>query len=239
MSEARPLRRGTKILIGAFLVLMVIVAISTIRLAFYGDQQKNEKQVAQAGQAAQQEDKKDLATQIDEACKAGGAVAKSLTQRGLCGKATEIIREGPVGPTGPQGIQGVRGPQGPPGAQGPQGPPGPQGKPGTNGITPACWFDASKCVGPNGAAGKDGSNGADGTDGSQGPPGPQGEQGDPGPQGPVGPAGQDGAKGDKGDPGYPFTFVFSVPGALPSDPATTYSCTVAGPTAADTTCTKQ
>lgn len=236
MSEARPLRTTTKIMIGAFLVLMVIVAVSTIRLAFYGDQQKTEKQVAQAGQAAEQADKKDLASEVDAACKAGGAVAKNLTQRGLCGKATEIIREGPVGPTGPQGVQGIRGPQGPAGPAGPQGPPGPQGKPGTNGVTPACWFDASKCVGPNGAAGKDGSDGADGIDGAQGPPGPEGPAG---PQGPAGTDGADGKDGAKGDPGYPFTFAFVVPGALPNDPGTTYSCTVTGPEAADTTCTKQ
>lgn len=91
MSEARPLSRTTKGIIGVFIVLLLVVAIGTVRLAFYGDQQKTEKQNAQAGQAAEQADKKDLAAEVKEACDKGGEPAKRLGT--LCAKAKQIIQE--------------------------------------------------------------------------------------------------------------------------------------------------
>lgn len=93
MSEARPLARVTKFMFAAFIIFLAIIAVGTIRLAFYGDQQKAEKQTAQAGQAAEQADKKDLAAEVKEACDKGGVTAQTLTKQGLCGKAKQIIQE--------------------------------------------------------------------------------------------------------------------------------------------------
>src|ERR1700754_2974653 len=198
MSEARPLTRPTKIFLTAFIVFLAIIAIGTIRMAFYSDQQKNEKQVAQAGQAAEQGEKKDLATQIDEACKAGGTAAKSLRQRGLCGKATEIIKEPVAGPTGPTGAQGIRGPIGPTGPVGPAGPVGPQGPIGKTGPPPGCSLLSTACVGATGSTGPQGPQGQTGDTGPMGPAGPTGPEG---PQGPAGATGNDGTNGVDGTDG--------------------------------------
>lgn len=93
MSEARPLSKTSKVILGIFILFLAVIAVGTIRMAFYGDEQKEQKEVAQAGQAAEQADKKDLAAEVKEACDKGGAVGKELTKQGLCGKAKEIIQE--------------------------------------------------------------------------------------------------------------------------------------------------
>lgn len=92
------------------LMLLVVVG-AAIYLAKYGSSQQGQKEQAQAGQVKEQEQKKDLATQVAEACAGGGVVAKNLTQRGLCGKAQQIIKE-PI--QGKQGEAGKEGKQGPP-----------------------------------------------------------------------------------------------------------------------------
>lgn len=99
-------RRKVFVLAAITIVLVLIAAIGVpIYLAKYGTSQAQKKEQAQAGQAAEQAAKKDLATQVDEACAAGGVVAKNLTQRGLCGRAKEIIQEP---------VRGERGEPGPP-----------------------------------------------------------------------------------------------------------------------------
>ena len=104
-----PRPKVTRILIAVTGILILVAAVGVpVYLANYGTDQQGQKEAAQAGQAAEHAEKKDLATQVAEACAAGGVVGKNLTQRGLCGKAKEIIQE-PI-----QGKQGETGKQGPP-----------------------------------------------------------------------------------------------------------------------------
>lgn len=98
--------RGTRAAEFAALTFLLVLAMAAVYLAVWGQGNKEEantersaKETAQSGQAQEQGEKKDLATQVAEACKAGGDVAKNLTQRGLCGKAKEIIQEPKVTPT--------------------------------------------------------------------------------------------------------------------------------------------
>lgn len=91
MSPTRQWGRTTWTLALVTLALLSIVAAGTIRLAFYSDEQKQQKEVAQAGQAAEQADKKDLAAEVKKVCDAGGEPAKKLGS--LCSKAKEIIQE--------------------------------------------------------------------------------------------------------------------------------------------------
>lgn len=100
--------RSTKVAEFAALAFLLIIASAAIYLAVWGQSNQEEanversaKETAQTGQAEEQGEKKDLATQVAEACRAGGDVAKNLTQRGLCGKAKEIIQEPKVTPTVP------------------------------------------------------------------------------------------------------------------------------------------
>lgn len=73
------------------------------------------------------------------------------------------------------------------GATGATGATGPAGQ---DGITPACWFEESQCVGPQGPPGVDGQDGAASTvPGPQGPTGPAGADGQDGAPGPACPAG--------------------------------------------------
>lgn len=117
--------------------------------------------------------------------------------------------------------QGSPGAPGEPGRPGPQGPRGPRGAAGSDGASGSTGDTGSRgepgATGPAGAAGTDGEPGQDGAQGPAGPPGPPGPAGEPGP---VGPAGEDGLSA------FPFTFAFTVPGAVPGA-ATTYTVTCA------------
>ena len=92
-----PTRRSIKVLWMIVAACLLVAVGVVVALALYGSGQETDKETAQAGQAAEQADKKDLATQVAEACAAGGPVGQDLTKRGLCGKAKEIIQE-PVKP---------------------------------------------------------------------------------------------------------------------------------------------
>lgn len=242
MSEhsKQPLTKATKLIASVVLLLALVVAASVIFLASYGSDQKGQKEVAQAGQVQEQDKKKDLAEEVKKVCDAGGVPAQNLRQRGLCGKVTEIIKEGPSGPPGETGEQGLRGPK------------GDKGDKGDPGATPPCLLQANRCVGATGGIGAAGPIGPQGPKGDQGlkgekgdsvtgpvgPEGPKGDTGDKGDRGdpcspsipecrgPAGPKGDTGDKGDPGTPAFPFTFKFTVPGTLPNDPGTTYTCVV-------------
>lgn len=227
----------------AAVIFMVIITTTAVALAIYGSGENRDKEVAQAGQAQQQGEKKDLAAQIKEICDGGDTAArKELLKKNpnICGQVTQIVKEGPVGPPGE------------PGAAGPQGPPGPQGPAGRDGITPACVLQANRCVGATGATGaigpqgvagkdgvngKDGLNGKDGEDGAAGPAGPAGKDGvdgtngTDGAPGPAGPAGPQGIQGPAGEDAFPFTFTFVVPGSVTNGPDRTYTCKVESSTA--------
>lgn len=126
-----------------------------------------------------------FADQLLAACNPNVPGAEELRNRGLCGKAAEVVAAplaGPAGDPGPPGIQGPRGERGesitgPPGPAGPQGPPGIPGKDGEPGAA--------------------GPAGRDGEPGQRGDPGPAGRDGEPGPAGPAGPAGPQGPPGDQ------------------------------------------
>jgi hypothetical protein len=105
-------------LVGCGLMLLVLGG-SVVFLAQYGSEQDNakqseatQKQQAQAGQAQEQGEKKDLAAEVKKVCDAGGAPAASLTKQGLCKKAVDITKEPPV--TVEQGEPGKKGDKGDP-----------------------------------------------------------------------------------------------------------------------------
>jgi hypothetical protein len=152
--------------------------------------------------------------------------------------------------SGPQGIPGVQGNEGPMGPEGPQGPQGIQGvpgKPGTPGQTPACWLDATRCVGASGVTGKsgkdgatgaaglngkDGVNGKDGLNGLDGKDGINGKDGVDGKDGADGKDGKDGAPGPAGmecPTGYTAQQVEVMTGAVPPANATLWACVLGNP----------
>jgi hypothetical protein len=110
MSPMRSWGRTTWIFALFTLSLLVIVAVGTIRMAFYSDDQKEQKEQAQAGQIEQQEDKKDFAAEIDRICKLKTPEAANLRKRGKCEEAKEVIKEPTVVPEkGDQGDKGEKG----------------------------------------------------------------------------------------------------------------------------------
>lgn len=201
MSEARPLSKTTKAIYGVFIVLLLVVAVGTIRLAFYGDQQKTEKQTAQVGQANEQAEKKDLAAEVDRICATKTPEAETLRKKGKCAQAREIIAEPTAGPTGPQGAQGIRGPAGPAGPEGPAGAQGPMGPQGKQGPPPGCALLSTACIGATGNQGPQGPQGETGPQGKEGPAGKDGVDGTNGKDGVDGTNGKDGADGKQGEPG--------------------------------------
>lgn len=149
---------------------------------------------------------KNLAIQIQQACKEPGVNTADIQQ--LCENAKQVEEITKAGPQCPPGLSGGSGPQGPSGEDGEDGPPGPAGDKGDQGD-----------AGGAGEAGQSGSNCEPGATGPQGERGPQGEQGAQGERGEEGPAGQ---------PAYPFTFTFTIPGDLTS-PDRTFTITCSAP----------
>ena len=180
--------------------------------------------VAVIGQSAQL----DRAAVVDEESKADRAAlhdAVRAQQDALDEANTRLVDAGesPVATpsTVPEALAG------PTGARGPSGPSGPAGEDGADGAS-----GRPGAVGPSGPAGATGTGapGAAGQEGAAGDTGPQGPAGDRGPSGEPGPAGLAGADGAPGPAGadgasaFPFSFTFTVPGALPGT-ATTYAVT--------------
>lgn len=232
--ETRHISKTTKILVLVFMAFIALMAAASLYLAVHGDGETELKEQAQ-GQAVQEENEKiDLADEIQKTCNAGGAVATKLRQQGLCERTKQIVERGPSGPPGERGPSGGVGPVGPIGPMGPVGPrgaTGPRGLIGPPGNSPACLLTPGRCVGPRGPTGTAGDKGPQGDTGSQGEAGPQGPQGETGPQGPEGPKGADGKdcdpltrpecrgpqgpqgpKGEKGDPGDPASDTICPPG---------------------------
>lgn len=93
---------------------------------------------------------------------------------------------------------------------------------------------AAYCQTRNGCVGGDGKDGADGNDGAgikdvstvEGPDGVKVTMTFTDGRDPVSFTVLNGKQGEPGTPAFPFTFKFVVPGPLPTDPGTTYSCTV-------------
>lgn len=181
-----------------------------------------QKQDAETGRAAVENELADLAAKNRAACvRLGAAAAEKVLGRGVCQQAKEIVerpvegKQGEPGARGPVGQTGAVGPQGPQGPAGPVGPPGPAGPPGRNGASPGCLILVTQCRGPEGPAGIPGLTGPPGPAGETGATGPTGPQGETGPKGetgatgPQGPQGETGSKGDpgekgpQGDPGIP------------------------------------
>lgn len=198
--------KKTRWIIVIFAVAAILGLVATL-IASYIAWSEKQKQV-DAG--------KNLAVQVQQACKDRAPVEESL--KPLCEQAKDVESTATSGPQGPPGIAGITGPRGPMGFIGPQGPKGDDGRPGIQGPR-----------GPPGSAddGEDGSPGAPGAEGEAGPPGPQGEQGPPGPQGQPGNDGANGAQGPQGPPGpagFPVSWTFTVPDAI-GNGSTTYVCT--------------
>ncbi len=112
----------------------------------------------------------------------------------------EVLRGHPVVDPDKLDLSGLQG------VAGEDGKDGRDGHDGTDGVTPACWFEQSRCRGIDGV---------DGAQGPVGPVGPEGPAGAPGgPQGPVGETGATGVAGATGPQGAPgpavgsFTFVW-------------------------------
>lgn len=167
-----------------------------------------QKQDAETGQAAAQNELADLAAKNRAACvRMGANAAEKVLGRGVCQQAKEIVERPVEGKQGEPGARGPVGPQGPQGAQGPAGPAGPTGPvgpAGRNGASPGCLILVTQCRGPEGppgVPGLTGPTGPAGETGATGPTGPQGETGPKGETGAIGPQGETGAKGEQGIPG--------------------------------------
>lgn len=200
----RPITQRTRILFFVGLVFVGLMAAAAIYLALHSDSETRGKQAAQ-GQAVQAENEKiDIADEVQKVCNAGGPAAAKLKQQGLCDRTKQIVEQGPQGPQGPGGPvgpTGPAGPQGPIGPQGPQGPVGPRGPQGIAGPTPPCLLVSTKCTGPQGPLGPVGPEGRTGPAGPKGDQGIQGERGIQGEKGDTGDKGDKGDTGDKGDKG--------------------------------------
>jgi hypothetical protein len=199
------------------MVIVTIVALTAAAVfatLFWANSQNNADRLAQTNDAQRQQfiTCQDL-PKTDVRC-----------QTPVAPPAKEVV----TGPQGIQGVQGITGEMGPPGPQGPQGPPGPMGKPGTPGQPPACWLDATRCVGATGPTGKQGQQGEKG---EQGLPGKDGVDGKDGTDGTNGINGTNGTNGVDGKNAYPFTFTFVIPANPPIQMSDqTYKCEVVDPT---------
>lgn len=158
-------------------LLLAAVAITVLLLGLFYVQSTNraDRSDARADELADSLDTR--AEVIDELAAGQQAMREQLLEADIepavpapSETIREVIREtGATGATGASGVQGIQGPAG------------------RDGITPACWFEESQCVGPQGPAGADGEDGADST--VPGPQGPAGQDGDDGASGPACPAG--------------------------------------------------
>ena len=157
--------------IGAGLLALLVLLVGT--LVWQSFQSSMERDEAQTSAATSQQQKKNLAEEVADACQSG-QVVKSAAGVDLCARAATIAEqpatvEGPAGPRGLPGLDGVDG--------------------------------ADGATGPTGAPGRTGPAGADGTDGTDGLGGEAGLPGAGGVPGPAGPAGKDGAMGASGATG--------------------------------------
>ncbi len=135
-----------------------------------------QRDTAQSSGATSQQQKKNLAEEVADACQSGqivmGAAGVDLSDRAA------TIAQQPVSVAGPQGPRGL------PGTDGKDGLPGTAGKAGTDGLPGAAGAKGadSKIPGPQGIPGIPGLPGIDGKDSTV-----------PGPAGPAGANGADGA----------------------------------------------
>lgn len=202
-----------KSLIGGALLALVAVLLAV--LIFQNFQANIDRDTAQSSAATSQQQKKNLAEEVADACQSG-QVIKSVAGVDLCARAATIAQqpvtiEGPQGPAGPRGLPGADGDDGEDGAAG--------------------------STGKTGSTGKDGSPGAGGTTGLTGASGADGATG---PMGPPGPAGKDGTNGAKGEPGKDGSDGISPASIAFTDATgTTYSCTPDPPGSATYTCITQ
>lgn len=199
---------------------LVIASLLVAAIAFWEVWYQKQKQV-DAG--------KNLAIQVQTACKNGYLSGE------LCTTAKNVEKVAKDGPQGPPGAAGGAGPQGPAGVKGDTGAKGDVGAPGLPGQNGAAGATGPKGEkGDNGATGSQGSQGNPGVDGAQGSQGETGPKGDTGDVGPKGDTGDQGPKGDTGESAFPFTFEFTIPATLTS-PAYTYSVTCTSSTECVTT----
>lgn len=194
------------------LALMVALAIAVVN-------QSGDLDRAAANDRDSKADRERLHEEIDEAVAALNEANERLMNAGEAPVDPEKVK-GNAGPRGATGLSGPRGKPGPPGKSGAPGKDGSQGRPGAS------------VTGPPGSPGSPGADGDDGPPGAAGPPGKDGKDGAPGKdgaQGPAGPQGPPGVTGETGASAFPFSFTFTVPGAIPGT-STTYSvaCSVDG-----------
>lgn len=194
-------------LIGGVLLMLAVTMMGI--LIFQNFQASVERDVAQSSAATSQQQKKNLAEEVADACQSG-QIVMGVAGVDLCDRAATIAEQ-PVSVAGPQGPRGL------PGADGKGGLPGTAGKAGADGLPGAAGTNGadSKIPGPQGIPGLPGVDGKDSTV--------------PGPVGPAGPAGTNGAAGANGTSPTSLTFTDAT--------GHTYTCEPDPPGSATFTCT--
>ncbi|MEO5664888.1 MAG: hypothetical protein ABIR39_16585 [Nocardioides sp.] len=194
-----PVPSSRSLIVGAWVIVLVIVALIVWMLATIGRLSSDAVQTQSELDEAKGQAGEVFATLVETNEAQDAALAEANRRLRKAGKQpvpTPATPEVVIGEPGEAGATGARGLQGEPGADGRSvvGPAGPPGRPGVDGV------DGQSIVGPDGPAGKVGDPGKDG----QSVTGAKGDTGDRGPEGPAGPVGPAGADSTvPGPPGRP------------------------------------
>jgi hypothetical protein len=220
----------------AALAGIVFIAVQYRERAVTSTTEKVEAQATASVAVSQAADGKQLADQVTNLCRAGGAAAEELERIDACQQASTVATQTPLvtaapspGAQGDRGETGPQGPAGPVGADGtsitgPPGPPGPAGANGIDGRDGTDGVDGATVTGPPGPAGAEGVDGQDGQDGQDGADGQS-------ISGPAGPAGADGQPPTAWTYTDPLGIDYICDRTDPFDTAQpTYTCAAAPPT---------